>query len=81
MTTATRIRRSPEQIVAFNKIVKKAVGTGAKGKKFPEIKNKLIELVGDTFKDQHVRDALNNLIESNDLTFNGKTRACTYFAA
>lgn len=80
MTTATRIRRSPEQLAAFNKNVKKAVGKAKAGKKFREIKAALAEQIG-TVNDVQLRKALNDLIESGDLTFTGKTQATTYFAA
>lgn len=80
MTTATRIRRSPEQLAAYNKIVKKAVGKAKAGKKFPAISESLAELTGEPVNPAQLRTALNALIESGDLTFEGKTRACTYFA-
>lgn len=79
----TRNRRTPDQIAQFTKDVKKAVGRGAAGKKFTEIKAKLAENLGvdaGSLIDAHVRKALVDLCTAGDLTSAGATRSCTYSA-
>ena len=80
----TRIRRTPEQITAFNKAVKKAVGRAAAGKKYADIKAKLAANLGadiDSINDAHLRRALSQLVDEGTLASEGNTRATVYTAA